>query len=76
MIFKLGDKVKDSITGFEGIAIGKCEYLNGCISIQVKSQELKDGKTIEAEWFDEQRLTATSKAKAGGPHDRPPEWHP
>ena len=76
MTIKLGQKVKDSITGFEGIAIAKAIYLNGCVSYQVKSQTLKDGKTIEAEWFDEQRLTIRSKAKAGGPQDHPPELHP
>lgn len=75
-MIELGQKVKDSITGFEGIAIAKAIYLNGCISWQVKSQKLKDGKTIEAEWFDEQRLTCESKATAGGPQDHPPEMHP
>jgi len=76
MPIELGQKVKDSITGFEGIAVAKAIYLNGCISYQVESQKLKDGKTIQPEWFDEQRLTCESKAKAGGPQDRPPEQHP
>lgn len=72
----LGSKVKDSITGFEGIAIAKVIYLNGCISYQVKSQKLYSGKTLDAEWFDEQNLMNQSKAIAGGPQDRPPEMHP
>lgn len=75
-MIELGQKVKDSITGFEGIAVAKAIYLNGCISYQVKSKKLRNGRTIEAEWFDEQRLTCGSKAKAGGPQDRPPELHP
>ncbi|MBA7626618.1 hypothetical protein ES703_34072 [subsurface metagenome] len=77
MAIKLGDKVKDNITGFEGVAVARVVYLNGCISIQVKPAKLKkDGSMIEAEWLDEQRLTFASKAKAGGPQERPPEMHP
>ena len=75
-MIKLGDKVKDYITGFEGIAIAKVFYLNGCISYQVKSQKLYNGKPLEAEWFDEQNLTTQSKATPGGPQARPPEMHP
>ena len=73
---KLGDKVRDSITGFGGIVIARAEYLNGCISLQVEATKLKDGEPIEAHWFDEQRLTNASKAKAGGPQSHPPEMHP
>jgi len=75
-MIRLGNKVKDNITGFAGIAVARAEYLNGCISVQVQSIKLKDGLPIEAEWFDEQRLTDTSGATAGGPQDRPPEIHP
>ena len=76
MTIKLGDKVKDSITGFEGIVVARAEYLNGCVSCQVEAKELKDGVPLKAQWFDEQRLTSQSKAKAGGPQDRPLEMHP
>ena len=69
---ELGQKVKDSITGFEGIATGKCIYLNGCIQIQVRPIELRDGRMIDSEWIDEQRLTNTSEATNGGPQDTPP----
>jgi len=71
---ELGQKVKDNITGFAGIATAKCEYLNGCISIQVKPIKLtKEGKMIEAEWIDEQQLIITSRATVGGPQDIPSE---
>ena len=71
-MIQLGDKVKDNITGFTGIANCRSIYLNGCISIQVISNKLgSDGKEID-EWFDEQRLEITSKAKSGGPQKRPP----
>ena len=73
-MIELGQKVKDNITGFTGIAIAKCEYLNGCISIEVKPTKLdKDGKMLGAQWIDEQRLTVKSKATTGGPQDTPPD---
>jgi len=73
---KLGDKVTDSITGFEGIAVARCIYLNGCVSVEVQPEGLKDGEPIKKHWIDEQNLTNTSKAKVGGPQSHPPEMHP
>ena len=75
-MIKLGDKVKDSITGFTGIVIARATYLNGCISCEVESTKLKDGAPLKCHWFDEQRLDKTSKATAGGPKDRMPERQP
>jgi len=82
MTIKLGSKVRDSLTGFEGIATARHEYLYGCIRITVTPQELKDGKPVEESWFDEQRLelvkkmapvvSADSSAKTGGPQSEPP----
>jgi hypothetical protein len=61
-MINLGDKVKDSITGYAGTAIGRTQWLNGCITIGVQSGEIKDGKPAESVWFDEQRLDSTSAA--------------
>ena len=70
---KLGKKVTDKITGFTGIAIARCEYLNGCISIEVRPDRLQsDGSMFSTKWVDEQQLTEKSGAKAGGPQARPP----
>ncbi len=78
-MIKLGDKVKDSITGFSGIVTGISEYLNGCVSMLVCSKKLDaNGKEV-SEWFDEQRIAGESKeirATAGGPQKRPPQMHP
>lgn len=71
-MIKLGDKVKDSITGFEGVVVARIEYLNGCIQFEVLPAGLKDGQPLKAHWIDEQRLTKTSKATAGGPGHHPP----
>lgn len=61
-MIKLGDKVKDSITDFKGTVVAKIVYLNGCVRYEVKSKELKDGKTIESEWIDEGQLTICPKS--------------
>lgn len=54
---ELGQTVKDVITGYEGIAVSITEYLHACRRIVVQSRELKDGKPVEDQVFDEQRLT-------------------
>ena len=45
---KLGDKVRDRVTGYEGIATSKTEFLNGCIQIEV-TPRLKKGAAIKPE---------------------------
>lgn len=53
---KLGDHVRDKITGFEGIATGVATYITGCTQWLVTSTKLKpDGDTV-ANWLDEVRL--------------------
>ena len=71
MAVKLGTEVKDSITGLEGVAIGRSEYLYGCVNILVQPKGLKDGKPIEPVWIDEQRLDGSSVAPVGGPQPYP-----
>ena len=54
---KIGDRVKDTINGFAGIATGRTEYSNGCRQFFVKPEKLdKDGKQIDGVWLDEQTL--------------------
>src|ERR1700728_2195934 len=43
---KLGDVVRDRISGFAGVATSRTEYLNGCVRWQVSPQHLHDGKPI------------------------------
>ena len=75
-MIRLGDKVRDNITGFTGVATGRTEYLYGCVRICIEPAELHDGKPVEALWFDEQRLDAASGAKTGGPGMVPPHRDP
>lgn len=73
MALELGQEVRDSITGFEGVVTGIAEYLYGCRQACVVSKTLQEGKVIVL-WFDEQRLVEASEVKAtsGGPQDAPP----
>jgi len=57
----LGGRVKDKITGFTGIVIARTEWLNGCTRVGVQSQELKDGKPIEQQWFDETQVIVVAE---------------
>ena len=79
-MFKLamGSTVTDSITGFSGVVIARCEYLNGCLQYEVQPQALHEGKPVEAKWLDEQRLTeGCDERQPGGPGDIPPAFsHP
>ena len=49
---RLGVVAKDKVTGFQGVVFGKSSWLTGCDQWCLKSQELKDGKPIEGQWFD------------------------
>jgi hypothetical protein len=53
---ELGSEVKDKVTGFRGIAIGRSEFLNGCARIGVQAKVGKDGSVKDAVWFDEPQL--------------------
>lgn len=64
---KLGDVVKDRITGYKGTVVAKTLWLYGCIRVGVQSKRMKDGKPVEAQWFDEGQVDVLSKA-LGGPN--------
>ena len=53
---KLGDEVKDPITGFKGIAVCRHSYLNGCDRISVQPKIDKKGEVPADISFDEPQL--------------------
>jgi hypothetical protein len=60
---ELGDRVKDSVTGFTGIAIAITTWLHGCIRIGVQPEKKdKDGKPLESVHFDQSQLVMVKKA--------------
>ena len=77
----LGSRVRDTITGYEGIVTGRSEFLNGCVSICIARSEVTKDGDVKFEWFDEQRVKVIERgafaseptsATAGGPHPIPP----
>jgi hypothetical protein len=78
-MINLGDRVRESITGFAGIVTARYEYLYGCVRVAVQPEKLaKDGKYQEALVFDEDQVVvvkanavvgvaAKSKPTTGGP---------
>jgi len=75
---ELGDKVKDNITGFSGVAVCFSEWLNGCVRITILPTTLtKEGATKDTETFDIEDvvlMTSAKKKKAtpsGGPKKDP-----
>ena len=69
---KLGKQYKDSISGFEGVAISRTEYLYGCVRVGLEGKA-KPGESL---WFDEQRLTLVTNATSGGDMPSPPSRDP
>lgn len=75
MKFSNGDKVKDKVTSLQGIVVVTSVHLNGCIRYGVQPQELKDGKPVDSQWYDENDLTLVKAGvvegiplrKTGGP---------
>lgn len=78
---KLGDKVKDSVTGFIGIVTTVHSYLNGCNRMSVQPSIKPDGTIPDFETFDEPQLTVVqdevvkegSKETGGPEHFMPKE---
>ena len=71
--FELGTKVRDVITGFEGVTTGYIEYITGCNQFLVTPAVDKEKKHVYAKWFDETRLKKvgnSSPIKLEGPNGR------
>lgn len=60
---QLGDKVKDPISNFIGIAVSRHSYLQGCDRISVQPAISKEGKYLESQTFDEPQLLILQKQK-------------
>lgn len=63
-MIKLGQRVRDEITGFEGTATARAEYLNGCIQYCVQPTELEKGQMIESQYIDVGQLKIVKEKKA------------
>ena len=59
---RLGSKVKDMITDFEGITTAVSFHLYGCTQYFVQPMS-KDGEQKEGDWIDEPQLEILEKSK-------------
>ena len=84
-MIKLGDKVRDTITGFEGIATAHARYLTGCEQFIVQPRCVKTNKKLDTKnypkgvWLDIDRLEVVKEGAAlvavetaGGPQTDAP----
>lgn len=75
---KLGDLVRDEITGYEGVVIGITNWLNGCARMGLQNRDQVNEKTglpSDTYWVDETTLTLideqilkTEQKEKGGPN--------
>jgi len=78
-MIKLGDEVKDKVTGLKGIVVSECLHLTGCKRFEVQPKVKKDGSYADGYWMDEIQLKVIhagkffgkAKRKVGGPHAAP-----
>lgn len=80
MNLNIGDKVRDKVSGFSGIVTGIVDYISGCKQALVGPKIDKDGKPIDSQWFDVQRLEVLKtnflkleNAATPGPDREPPK---
>ncbi len=76
---ELGREVKDKITGYQGIAVCRHEFLTGCARISVQPPKKEDGTLPDECTFDEPMLEVvgngilppppSKKEPPGGPHN-------
>ncbi len=80
--FQLGVRLKDKITGFTGVAVGRAEYLTGCTQYGL-CPPATDSKMNDNQWFDEGRLEYVDQginevdvrgSKNGGPNRDAPRF--
>lgn len=61
MKIKLGDRVRDDITGFVGIATAYGRYLYDTPQFRIEAEVTKDGKT-ESMWLNRKRLSVMAES--------------
>lgn len=60
---ELGDRVRDRVSKFEGIATGRHQFLHGCLQFSVSSEDKKaSDKEERVRSFDEPSLEIVKKA--------------
>lgn len=70
VLIEFGDEVKDPVTGFRGVVLGRACWLNGCTRLGVQPQTLKsDGLPAEWQWLDEREAKLVKRAVLPSPRE-------
>lgn len=71
---RLGQELRDKVSGIKGIAVSRTEFINGCVRFAIQAPMNKKDNTLPPEvWFDEKQLEVVGKgikmdaAPTGGP---------
>lgn len=65
MRVKLGDRYRDSVTGYEGVAACRAEHLEGAVKVMLERGHPDSGAADE-EWFNEGRLAPPADVPSAG----------
>lgn len=69
--FDHGEVLKDKISGYRGVVLGRTDYLTDCVHYGLCQQKItKDGDPDKWKWFDETRLVRVKGAKKFTPETR------
>lgn len=64
----LGDRVREKLSGVEGVVIGITHWITSCDHIGVKRQGVdQNGKPWELLWFDEPHIEVLERAAVAAP---------
>lgn len=70
---KLGDRAHDTISGFQGIVIGRAVYLHGVPAVLIAPPVIERGAPAESQWIAESRVRrGLADGRAGFHGERPP----
>lgn len=52
----LGDKAKDTVTGFKGYVMARSEYITGCHKVLIKPKTRRSDESQNGYWIDIERV--------------------
>lgn len=53
---EMGDKVKDTLSGFTGVVLARSEHMTGCNQLYILPVSDKDNDMKDGHWFDVERI--------------------
>lgn len=62
-MIELGQRYKDTVTGFEGTAVGIYHKLHGSSSAEIAADFVAGQPASQPQWFDEERLKKVPDAE-------------